>query len=269
MPLVETESGAARRRLRPRGWARRLRVPSWPPRWAELGPLAGIAAVAASLLAFAQLADEVLEGETHAFDEAILLWLRSAADLSDPVGPLWFEKMARDVTSLGSVTVLFMVSLAVAGFLAMVRKRGAALLVLASVGGGAALSSTLKLVFERDRPDLVPHAVDVYTASFPSGHAMLTAVTYLTLGALLLRVSGRRRVKAYVMGVAATLTVLVGASRVYLGVHWPTDVLAGWCIGSGWAGLCWLVAAWLQREGQVEEADGVPPATADDPREGT
>ena len=114
------------------------------------------------------------------------------------------------------------------------------------------LSSGLKGLFDRPRPDLVPHAVEVYTMSFPSGHATLSAVTYLTLGALLARVQPRRRVKAYLLGVAVLLAVLIGASRVYLGVHWPTDVLAGWCVGAAWAMLCWTVATWLQRRGEVE-----------------
>jgi len=133
------------------------------------------------------------------------------------------------------------------------RRRAAALLVLVAVAGGMLLSTLLKLGFERPRPDLVPHAVEVYTASFPSGHAMLSAVTWLTLGALLMRVEPRRRVKAFVLAMAVLTTLLVGASRIYLGVHWPTDVLAGWCIGAAWALICWLAALWLQRRGRVEE----------------
>ena len=219
----------------------------------EIGPLAAVLLAAGSTLAFGKLAEEVLEGDTRTFDRTMLLALRDPADLSDPVGPVWVEEMARDVTSLGSTAVLVLVSVAVIGFLLMVRKRGAALLVLGSIGGGVLLSTILKNVFERTRPDLVPHAVHVYTASFPSGHAMLSAVTYLTLGALLTRVQPQRRVKAYLLTVAVVLTVLIGVSRVYLGVHWPTDVLAGWCIGSAWAMLCWLAALWLQRRGQVEQ----------------
>jgi undecaprenyl-diphosphatase len=218
----------------------------------EIGPLAAVLLAAGSALAFGKLAEEVLEGDTRTFDRTMLLALRDPADLSDPVGPVWVEEMARDVTSLGGTAVLVLVSVAVIGFLLMVRKRGAALLVLGSIGGGVLLSTILKNVFERTRPDLVPHAVHVYTASFPSGHAMLSAVTYLTLGALLTRVQPQRRVKAYLLTVAVVLTVLIGVSRVYLGVHWPTDVLAGWCIGSAWAMLCWLAALWLQRRGQVE-----------------
>ena len=117
----------------------------------------------------------------------------------------------------------------------MAGKRGAAFLVVVAVVGGMLLSTGLKLGFERPRPDLVPHGARVYTASFPSGHAMLSAVTYLTLGALLARVQERRRVKAFFIGLAVVLTLLVGVSRVYLGVHWPSDVLAGWCVGAAWA----------------------------------
>jgi undecaprenyl-diphosphatase len=195
----------------------------------------------------------VIEGETRAMDRGLLLALRDPADPSDPIGPRWLEEVARDVTALGSTAILTFATAAVAGYLVLSRRRAAALLVLVAVAGGTLLSTLLKLGFERPRPDLVPHAVEVYTASFPSGHAMLSAVTWLTLGALLMRVEPRRRVKAYVLAMAVLTTLLVGASRIYLGVHWPTDVLAGWCIGAAWALICWLAALWLQRRGRVEE----------------
>jgi undecaprenyl-diphosphatase len=225
--------------------------------WSRLGRhefalLATVLAIAGGLLAFALLADEVREGETRSFDHTVMLALRTTSDLSDPIGPPWVEEMARDLTSLGSITVLTLVSLAVIGFLILHRKRGAAVLVLTAVFGGMLLSTLLKAGFERPRPDLVPHAVVVFTKSFPSGHAMLSAVTYLTLGALLARVQPHRRVKAYLLILAILLTVMIGVSRVYLGVHWPTDVLAGWCVGATWAMLCWLTASWLQRRGHVE-----------------
>ncbi len=219
----------------------------------EVWPLASLGLVAGGVLAFGLLAEEVGEGDTRAFDRAVLLALRNPVDLSDPIGPGWVEEMARDITSLGSHAILILITLVVIGYLLIVRKRGAAVLVCASIGGGMVLSAVLKTVFERSRPDLVPHAVQVYTASFPSGHAMLSAVTYLTLGALLMRVQPGRRGKVYLLSVAIIVTVLVGASRVYLGVHWPTDVLAGWCVGATWAMLCWLVALWLQRRGKVEK----------------
>jgi undecaprenyl-diphosphatase len=125
-------------------------------------------------------------------------------------------------------------------------------LLAVSVGGGTLLSTLLKLGFDRPRPDLVAHLVDVRTLSFPSGHAMLSAVTYLTIGVLVARVSPKRRIKVYVTAVALVLTLAIGLSRVYLGVHWPTDVLAGWSIGAAWAMACWLGAVFLQRRGSVE-----------------
>ena len=208
--------------------------------------------IGGALLLFAELVDKVAEGETRAFDEALLLALRDPINLSEPVGPAWLQIMFRDITSLGGYAVVTLITLAVIGYLLMAGKRGAALWVLASVGGGAVLSSLLKLGIDRPRPDLVAHLVEVNTASFPSGHATLAAVTYLTLGALLSRVEARRSAKIYALTVALTLTFLIGISRVYLGVHWPTDVLAGWCVGSAWAMLCWRIALALQRSGNVE-----------------
>ena len=220
----------------------------------EFGPLLSLAALSFFAWAFVELAGDVREGDTTALDSALLLALRDPANLGDPIGPSWVEESARDITGLGGYAILTMVTLAAVAYLLMARKRGAALLVIGAVLGGMLLSTALKLGFERPRPDLVPAAARVYTASFPSGHAMLSAVTYLTLGALLARVEQRRRVKAFLLAIALVLTLLVGASRVYLGVHWPSDVLAGWCVGAAWAALCWFVALQLQRGGQVERA---------------
>jgi undecaprenyl-diphosphatase len=144
-------------------------------------------------------------------------------------------------------------TITIAGYLLMARRHAAALQVAVSIGGGALLSSLIKMAFDRPRPDLVPHAVAVASASFPSGHAMLSAVAYLTIGGLLMRVQTRLATKVYVLTTAVLLTVLIGISRIYLGVHWPTDVLAGWCIGAAWALLCWVVATSSVRHGdQVE-----------------
>jgi len=226
----------------------------------ELILLIGVVITAGLLLAFLNLAGEVMDGETAAMDRAILLSLRSAADPTDPLGPLWLEQVARDITALGSIVVLSLITLTAMGYLLLLGKRGAALLVLLSVGGVMILSSLLKLGIARARPDLVPHGDIVFTGSFPSGHSMLSAVVYLTLGALLARFAARRRLKAYPLLVAIVLTLLIGSSRVYLGVHWPTDVLAGWCIGAAWASVCWLLALWLQRRGAVEPDTGAESA---------
>ncbi len=206
----------------------------------------------AAMLLFAEFVDRVVEGDTRAFDESVLLALREPNNLSNPIGPAWLQIMFRDITPLGGYAVVMLISLAVIGYLLMDGKRAAALWVLVSVGGGAVLSNLLKLAIERPRPDLVARLVEVNTTSFPSGHATLAAVTYLTLGALLSRVEARRRAKIYVLTVAVGLTFLIGVSRIYLGVHWPTDVLAGWCVGAAWAMLCWRIALALQRSGRVE-----------------
>jgi undecaprenyl-diphosphatase len=205
-----------------------------------------------AMLVFAEFVDRVVEGETRAFDETVLLAFRDRNNPSYPIGPVWLQIMFRDVSPLGGYAVVTLISLTVTGYLLMDGKRAAAILVLVSVGGGAALSNLLKFAIARPRPDLVARLVEVNTTSFPSGHATLAAVTYLTLGALLSRLEGRRRAKIYVLTVAVALTFLIGVSRIYLGVHWPTDVLAGWCVGSAWAMLCWRIALALQRSGDVE-----------------
>ena len=204
----------------------------------EIGVLSIVFAIALSLLAFLGLADEVMEGGTGAFDEALLLALRVPSDTHDPLGPRWLEQAAGDITALGGVTVLALITLGAIGFLLADGKPRTAMLVIASVGGGTLLSTLLKLGYARPRPDLVPHGVEVYTASFPSGHALGAAVVFLTLGGLLSWSQPSRRIKIYILSMAVVLTILVGVSRVYLGVHWPTDVLAGWTIGAAWA-LAW------------------------------
>jgi undecaprenyl-diphosphatase len=218
----------------------------------EAAALVVLALAAGAVWVFMELAGDVSEGETHAFDQAILLALRNPSDLSDPLGPRWVEEAVRDITALGGTGILMLLTLGVVGYLVLSRRYTMALLVLVAIGGGSLLSTLLKQGFDRPRPDLVPHITDVRSASFPSGHSMLAAVTYLTLGALLARIQPKRRLKAYLLLFAALLAFAVGVSRVYLGVHWPTDVLAGWAAGAVWALLCWLVARWLQRRGQVE-----------------
>ena len=223
-----------------------------PPVLLERRVLLALLLIAAALWAFLGLADEVREGEQFRLDRAILLLFRDAADPTDPIGPPWLESAVRDITALGGTVVLTIVAAGAVIFLFLSGKRGAALFVLAAVVGAITLSFAIKAGIERPRPDLVPHGTAVYTASFPSGHATGAAATYLTLGALLARFQAHRRLKIFLLSFATTLTVLIGLSRVYLGVHWPSDVLAGWTLGASWALLCWLVARWLQRRGAVE-----------------
>ncbi len=223
---------------------------------------------------FAGIADEVMEGDTRAFDEAVLLAMRMPGDAADPRGPRWLEEAARDITGLGGVTVLGFVTLAAAAYLCLRGKTRTMWFLLIAVGSGILLGLLMKQWFDRPRPDLVPHGSYVYTASFPSGHSMMSALTYLTLAALLARVERRRAIRAYLLFLAVLLTILIGTSRVYLGVHWPTDVLAGWAAGAAWALLCWIVARFLERRGSIETAPdaGTPPsdsANAPEPRRST
>lgn len=222
----------------------------------ELGPLLLLVLLAGGIWGFLALAGEVREGDTNRADRALMLALRERGNLADPLGPPWVEDAARSITALGSVVVLGILTLSVAGFLVLDHKARLALLLVLAVGGGIATGFLLKEAFQRPRPMLVPHAVRVVTTSFPSAHSMSSAATYLTLGAFLARVQKRRRLKVYLLGLAIFLTLIVGVTRVYLGVHWPTDVLAGWTAGGCWALLCWNVAIWLQRRGEVEREGG-------------
>ena len=208
--------------------------------------------VAVAVWTFLEVADDVLAGETRKFDTSVMLAFRSAADSNDPIGGSWVEELARDVTGLGSVVVLALLTVASAGFLLLQRKRHLAIYLLLAVTTGTIGSSLLKWGFHRPRPDLVAHGHVVYTSSFPSGHSMMSAVVFLTLGVLLATAQSKRVMQVYVLAIAVLVTVAVGISRVYLGVHWPTDVLAGWAAGCGWALLCWGVADFLRGRGQIE-----------------
>jgi undecaprenyl-diphosphatase len=252
IPATSRDAVAIRAGRRGDRYRQAVRSLSLRLRLNEAAPLITLAIVGLCGWGFVELAGEVVEGDTLGFDRRILLALRQPGNLADPIGPSWVEETARDFTGLGGHGILGLITLATIVYLVLTRRRGAALLVLGAIGGGMLLSMALKMGFERPRPDLVPHGMRVYTASFPSGHAMLSAISYLTLGALLARVHALRRVKAFFLGLAITMTVIVGFSRIYLGVHWPSDVLAGWCIGSAWAGTCWYVATLLQRRGKVE-----------------
>ncbi|WP_244598192.1 phosphatase PAP2 family protein [Pseudohoeflea suaedae] len=224
---------------------KRLGAREWPVVVALLVP-------AAAVWGFIALADEVVEGETSHIDTAILLALRTPGNPADPLGPPWLEEVMRDFTALGGTAVLTMIALAAIGFLVMDKKPRAAFAVTVAVSGGLLISTFIKMGIDRARPDLVPHGSYVTTASFPSGHSMMAAVVYLTLAAMLARLRPDWRVRVYILLVAIIVVMLVGVSRVYLGVHWPTDVLAGWTVGSAWAMICWIVTLRLQRSGDVE-----------------
>lgn len=199
----------------------------------ELRVLATVLATAAALWVFLVLAGEVREGETTGFDRHVLLWFRTPTDLAQPIGPRWLQETARDVTALGGFTVLSSIGVSAVILLLMHGRRLQAMIFAGVVIAAQVLIEVLKSILGRARPDLVPHHDFVYSASFPSGHSAMTPVVYLTLAAILAAGEPRRAVRAFLLVAAVLLVIAVGVSRVYLGVHWPTDVLAGWTLGAG------------------------------------
>jgi undecaprenyl-diphosphatase len=220
--------------------------------WREFVLLLAVAAICGSIVTFVGVTDMVREGELHEAEIRLMRDLRSAEDPSRPIGPSWLERWSREITALGSGTVLALMTSLVVGYLLIERWYASAVLLLASVGGGTLLTAGLKGFFDRDRPNVVPHLTDALFQSYPSGHSMMSSVVYLTLAVLLARTMKRRGVKIYCVSAALFLSFLVGLSRVYLGVHYPTDVVAGWAGGTAWALLCWLTAYWLEKRGTVE-----------------
>lgn len=204
--------------------------------------LIALAIAALSAWIFLGIADEVAEGDTQLIDGWVLFLLRDPADFSTAVGPAWLRTASRDITALGDIGILMFIVLVVTGFLALARRWHTAGFVLAATLSGSLMAGLLKQVFERNRPSFASPEVYIATSSFPSGHAMMSAVVYLTLAALLARLVSEVRLKAYVLGVALIVTWLIGLSRVYLGVHWPSDVAAGWAVGAAWALAWWILA---------------------------
>lgn len=203
--------------------------------------------IAGGVGGFVSIADEVLEGDSRWLDEKILLSMRTAGDPSDPIGPSWFEEGGRDVTALGSVAALAIVTITMAGYLYFKKQSWVALFVVLAIISGTAVSTLMKSGFNRPRPELVPHETQIYTKSFPSGHSAMSSLVYLTLGAVMARSEADRKTKVFLIVVPVVLSVLIGISRVYMGVHWPTDVLAGWLFGTTWAAASWLVFRYVQR----------------------
>jgi undecaprenyl-diphosphatase len=242
-----------------RTWRRLAALAARP----EARLLAGGATLAGGLWMVLSLADEVQEGETAHFDRAILLALRRPEDLATPIGPRWLQESARDITALGGFTVLTLISVLAVVLLLMYGRRLQALAFAVAVIAAQAAAEILKATIGRARPDLVVHHDLVYSASFPSGHSTMTPVVYLTLAVTLAAGIGRRRVRALLVGCAFALVLMVGVSRVYLGVHWPTDVLAGWAMGAAFA-LAASIAIHMAAPPKPARAP-VPPDTAGAP----
>ncbi|MFS0710791.1 phosphatase PAP2 family protein [Brevundimonas phoenicis] len=221
----------------------------------EIAAVAAMLVVALGVLTFIEVADDMREADGQAFDHAVLAAVRPFADdPGRPWGPWWLHEAAADLTSLGGISVLTLFAVIAIGFLLIMGKRLSALMLVVGLAGGVALSEGLKALFERERPPEIYQAVETLNASFPSGHALLSTVFYLTLGVMLTRAFPRKRLKAYVLGCAVVIALLIGLTRIYLGAHWASDVFAGWSVGAAWSMALWLVAYAAERRQRLHDA---------------
>lgn len=231
------------------------RVRRWrdPEGWNEfVAVVAGLAFILACGV-FVHLAISAPRGDYLPLEDTILQAFRQpGTDL--PLWPEWASSAVRDITALGSAMVIILLTLMIIGYLLLTRRIAAALILIVATAGGQAMNATLKHLFGRERPEATLHLVEVRSPSFPSGHSMAASIFYLTTGALLTQTAKRRREKMYLIAAVLLVTVLIGFSRVYLGVHYPTDVVAGWCAGVAWAIVCWALARRMRRRGQLEPA---------------
>ncbi|WP_454883478.1 phosphatase PAP2 family protein [Sphingomonas oryzagri] len=211
--------------------------------------------VAIALLVVIRLGSEIREDGTSEFDRWILLSLRQPGNLGAPIGPTWLQPVFLDITALGGVTALTLLTVSVVGYLLAAKRWITAALIAAATISGSLIGQILKTGFARARPTIVPHFVEIHSLSYPSGHATNSAVVFLTLGALLARAQTARSTQIYIVTAAMLFTVMIGCSRVYNGVHWPTDVIAGWAIGGSWALLWWAIALRVQRNSRAGLSD--------------
>ena len=189
--------------------------------------------ISALLLLFVAIAAAVSLNATMGFDRAVLLSLREPSDPGRPLGPAWVAEAIRDLTSLGSVLVVFLFAGILSGYWLVTRNTRAAVLLLGSAGGALLLNNVLKQVFDRPRPDAILQSARIFSSGFPSGHAAISCATYFS-AALLIASSAPGNGRAFLMWAAALVVAAIGLSRIYLGLHYPTDVVAGWCVGALW-----------------------------------
>lgn len=213
---------------------------AWRFARAEIAAVSALFVLAVGVMTFVEVADDMTEADGQHFDQLVLAWMQPVP--GHPRGPWWLVEAATDITSLGGISVLGLFAIIAFAFLLLQKKRLSAVLLVIGLIGGVLLSEGLKAVFERQRPPAVNQIVDTLNASFPSGHALLSTVFYLTLGVMLTRAFASRRLKAFVVGWAMTIALLIGLTRIYLGAHWASDVFAGWSVGAAWAMALWLVA---------------------------
>lgn len=205
-----------------------------------ISPRAALVIFIFSIVVFALVAILVSSGLTLDLDRAIMVSLRDQAGA--PIGPHWLTEAAIEVTTLGGWPLLTLFSFVIGGYFLIRRQYDFAIILLTVIIGHSVLVSGLKELFARTRPDFAPHLVEATSASFPSGHSASAAAVYLTLGLMAANLGRERSFKFYAIAAGISIATLIGLSRIWLGVHFPSDVVAGWAVGSGWASLVWLVA---------------------------
>ena len=191
---------------------------------------------------FEEVADHVQAGATQAFDDAVLRWMGAHHSTA-------LDNIMIEITALGTGTVVIMIVAVAALFLVLTQHKYSAILLLVSTGGGLALNLILKMGFNRPRPAIFIPEVRAVSSSFPSGHAMSAAIVYGTVAYLAARLHKRRWARALIMFLALVVILLICISRLYLGVHYPSDVVAGVSIGLAWAAFCMATLEAIQRFG--------------------
>lgn len=189
----------------------------------------------------------VLAGRTVPLDSTGLQIWRTGAGLA-PRGPGWLIEAVRDVTGMGGVVMRHVFAICAIAALLLLKLRREALVLAGTVMGGWVVNSALKALIGRERPTIVPHLTEAAGNSFPSGHSFNSAVVFIAIALAFAAMSPRRSVRWTIVGAAVGLTWLIAFSRVWLGVHFPSDVIAGWLGGASWA---FLAAAALDRPAQV------------------
>jgi len=177
-------------------------------------------------------------GQLQGLDETLLLWFRVPGDMATAVGPTWLTNLVTGITHIGDSIFLIILCVAMIAWLFLREQKAAALTLLGCAGGAFVMTPLLKALFGRARPDIVEHLVHASSASFPSGHTLRSAVVYLTIFLVLRRVPENDGI-ARMFPVVLLLVAAIGSSRIFLGVHWPSDIVGGWLIAGLWVSLWW------------------------------
>lgn len=215
----------------------------------RISPDHALLAAALCWIGFALVTAVVWSGHSESIDSAGLMFWRRGETLL-PVGPLWLLEGVRDLTALGGVLLRNLIALGALSALLFLRLRREAVLLATTIVGGWILNSLVKLMIGRPRPLIVPHLTEAGGQSFPSGHSFNSAVVYIAIALAFAAMSPSRSIRWTLIGLAIALSMTVAFTRVWLGVHFPSDVMAGWLGGAGWA---FLATAILQRPAKAAE----------------